>query len=229
MSSQSDAERRWNGPDYLDDSEDGNFRGTQFITDLRETRRLGKIIVEPTLHFQRVFAQFERRQRVKFFDYAHREWQNYSGKKSTEIEFAYEILTGWPLDEEWLDEPPEESEAQVRLLESKQFKRQFKAEQVSIAREIATGANYKALALLLVNTLFHDTYDAETFETFFAAALGSAILTPEQATAVATCVAESQSDFRRFEVTAEYLVGDAHTVKRKSYRSETAYSRARAC
>jgi len=78
-----------------------------------------------------------------------------------------------------------------------------------------------------VNTLFLASTDAEAFENLFASALGSTILAPEQAAAVATCVQESHSDFARFGAGAEYLIGERKIVRRRSFLSDDGFLRSR--
>ena len=206
--------------DEIDAEAVSSSRGNQYMRDVRETKEFGTVIIQPSIHFERIFALFDKRQRAKFVKYAFGQLGGIEKKDETIHEFVREILSH--------DEEPLDDEDFDYNCSDDDYTRALYARGNMNAALVISGDDHRGLAKVLVNTLFiEEATDTAKFDRFFADALGSSILLPEQAAAVATCVLQSRSEFQRFEKEADYLLTDAGIVRRKSFDDEASYMIAR--
>jgi len=175
-------------------------RAHEFDEDVLTSIVFGRNIIEPPYHFSRVFRFFGKEERRKLLMEAYDFDQSLHTKP-----YSIEQFIAWTLyvseDEaytnDWGGDP---DKVDLNKLPSPCLR--------AVTQTVA-GENYRALAVILSNTLLDPAnLSEENFDDLFRQALGTSIITPATAAAVASCVAHSNCDFDRFENSSSGLIAD---------------------
>lgn len=195
--------------------------------DISDALSFGNTLKEPAFHFSRVFSTFAPAERVKMLEEAFREYKTIEIGRYILEQFVALALFGDiggapdPRDEagRFFDEDPSESRRLLKLCRDRIHKwdgcaakvdlNDLSDDEIKTVRSTIRGNSYRGLAIVLAGTVFDsELATSEDFAALFSGSLGKAILTPEQAAAVSSCVEQNRTLARNFAGEAGDLIQD---------------------